>query len=303
MTGPSRVPARDLWLVAVISLTWGLNWTAMKTGVTELPTMTFRSISMLLGVLTLGALALFQRTTLRVPREHWRELFVITLANITVWSVLAIYGVALLSSGRAAILGYTMPVFTALIGILLFRERPNGRLATGVFAAALGVMLLMWDEVSQIRGSPLGAVLILISSVAWAYGTHLMRRRRQLTSPVVIGFWAMLISCLVCTSIALATEWGQWDGRASVAGWLALFYSGALAYGIAQWLWFRLASTVTPIASSLSVMAIPAIGLISGMVLLGETASWQDWLALFFIIVAIATVLLPERVRATRSSR
>jgi len=300
LTGPSRVPVRDLWLVAVISLIWGLNWTAMKTGVTELPAMTFRAVSMLFGVLTLGGLALLQRTTLRVPREHWRELVMITLANITVWAVLAIYGLALLSSGRAAILGYTMPVFTALIGIALFRERPNRRLATGVVAAALGVILLMWDEMAQIGGSPLGAVLVLISAAAWAYGTHLMRRRRQPTSPVVIGFWAMLISCLLCTSIALVTEWGRWDGSTSLPGWLSILYSGVLAYGIAQWLWFRLASTVTPIASSLSVMTIPAIGLISGIVILGETASWQDWLALVCIIVAIATVLLPERLRPRR---
>jgi drug/metabolite transporter (DMT)-like permease len=74
-----------------------------------------------------------------------------------------------------------------------------------------------------------------------------------------------------------------------------LLYNGLLAYGIAQWLWYRLASTVTPVASSLSVMSIPAIGLISGMIWLDEPAVWQDWLALVCIVLAIATVVLPQR--------
>ncbi len=300
MTGPQRVPVRDLWLVAVISLTWGFNWAAMKTGVNELPSMTFRALTMLFGILMLGSIALIQGMSLRVSREYWRELLMITVANVTVWSVLAIYGIALLSSGRAAILGYTMPVFTAIIGILVFRERPSRRLSVGVIAAALGVILLLWHEAGTVSGSPLGAILILISAAAWAYGTHLMRRRRQPTSPLVIGFWSMLISAVVCGVVALVTEWGRWDGRASPAGWFSIAYNGLLAYGIAQWLWFRLASTLTPVASTLSVMTIPAIGLISGMVLLGELPSWQDWLALACIIVAIATVVLPERLLPRR---
>jgi drug/metabolite transporter (DMT)-like permease len=282
-------------MVVIISITWGFNWAAMKTGVSEFPPMTFRALTLLAGTVMIGLLVRFQSSSLRVAREHWRELFMITLANSIVWSVLAIYGVALLSSGRAAILGYTMPIFTAVIGMLVFGERPSARLGLGVLAAALGVLLLLWNELSTIGGSPLGALLILVSAAAWAYGTHLMRRRRQPTSALVITFWSMLITLAICALLALVTDWGRWQGDASLAGWLALLYNGLLAYGIAQWLWYRLASTVTPVASSLSVMSIPAIGLISGMIWLDEPAVWQDWLALVCIVLAIATVVLPQR--------
>ncbi len=287
-------------MVVVISITWGFNWTAMKTGVTELPPMTFRVLTLLAGTAMIGLLVRVQSASLRVARAHWRELFMITLANSLVWSVLAIYGVALLSSGRAAILGYTMPIFTAVIGILVFGERPSLRLGLGVLAAALGVLLLLWNELSTIGGSPLGAILILVSAAAWAYGTHLMRRRRQPTSALVITFWSMLITFVICGLFALVTDWGRWDGRISAAGWASLLYNGLLAYGIAQWLWYRLVSTVTPVASSLSVMSIPAIGLLSGMIWLGEPAAWQDWLALVCIVIAIATVVLPQRRSGSR---
>jgi len=71
---------------------------------------------------------------------------------------------------------------------------------------------------------------------------------------------------------------------------------------VSQLLWFRLATLLPPVASSLSVMLIPVVGLFSGMWLLGEVPSWQDYVALLFVLVAIATVLLPAGGRPKRSS-
>jgi drug/metabolite transporter (DMT)-like permease len=59
-----------------------------------------------------------------VPRRHWRELALLTLVNMLVWHVVVIIALQQLSSGRSAILGYTMPVFAALIGALGVRRPP-----------------------------------------------------------------------------------------------------------------------------------------------------------------------------------
>ena len=75
--------------------------------------------------------------------------------------------------------------------------------------------------------------------------------------------------------------------------WGAILYNAVLVFGVSQLLWFRLATLLPPVASSLSVMLIPVVGLFSGMWLLGEVPSWQDYAALLFVLVAIATVLLP----------
>jgi len=52
------------------------------------------------------------------------------------------------------------------------------------------------------------------------------------------------------------------------------------------------------VASSLSVMMIPVVGLFSGMLMLGERPGWADFVALGFVLLAMATVLLPARVQA-----
>jgi drug/metabolite transporter (DMT)-like permease len=127
----------------------------------------------------------------------------------------------------------------------------------------------------------------------WAIGTQLMRRRKLPGSVLVLTFWMMVMSLVVCGLVAWAIERDQWVRAPNLMEWGAILYNAVLVFGVSQLLWFRLATLLPPVASSLSVMLIPVVGLFSGMWLLGEVPSWQDYVALIFVLVAIATVLLP----------
>lgn len=295
MNDPLRLAPRDLWLLALLMLSWGVNWPVMKIGVHELPPMTFRALTMIGGLPLLAAIARARGVSLRVPREHWRELFWLAITNMVLWVILAIYGVKLLASGRAAILAYTMPVWAALIGIALFAEHPTRRLWLGVAAAAFGVVLLVGGEMATIAGRPLGTLLMLAAAAVWGMGTHLMRRRRLTAHIMTIAFWSLAIGLLVCGGLALAFERHQWHRAPSAAEWGSIAYNAFVVFGFSQLAWFRLATILTPVASGLSVMLIPVIGLFSGMVMLGERPGWQDWAALVAVLLAMATVVLPPR--------
>ncbi|TNF59689.1 MAG: EamA/RhaT family transporter, partial [Burkholderiales bacterium] len=66
-------------------------------------------------------------------------------------------------------------------------------------------------------------------------------------------------------------------------------------YGIAQLIWFGMARDLPPATSAMSVMAIPLVGTLSATFIVGEVPHWQDWLAMVFVMTAIASVLLPPR--------
>ncbi|MGD9946729.1 MAG: DMT family transporter [Burkholderiaceae bacterium] len=297
MNASLRFSTRDLWLLALITVAWGLNWPIMKAGVAGMPPMTFRSLSMVFGIPLLAAIAAARGVSLRVPREHWGELLLLSLTNLTVWYVLAMYGIQLLSSGRAAILGYTLPVWTALIGAWVFGEQPSRRMWAGVAAAALGVLLLVAGEFTALTGQPLGTLLMLGAAVSWGFGTQLMRRRRQRTHELTITFWALVISLVVCGALALLLERPAWPLHAPAASWGAVFYNSFVVFGLVQVIWFRMASTLPPVASGLSLMLIPVTGLFTGALMLGERITWLDLAALLSILLAMATVLLPARRR------
>jgi drug/metabolite transporter (DMT)-like permease len=72
-------------------------------------------------------------------------------------------------------------------------------------------------------------------------------------------------------------------------------YNAVLIFGFAHATWFYLARGLPPVASTLSVMFIPVLGVFSGALWLGEVLHWQDWAAVVLMVVAIASVLWPAR--------
>lgn len=289
--------ALDLVLLAVLTLIWGFNWPIMKLALADFSPLTFRAISLFGGVLLFAAVARWRAVSLRIERTWWPEVAWLALFNLVLWMVLSILGIGLLSSGRAAILAYTLPVWVALIGTLGFGERHGPRLLLALAFAVIGVGLLLSEEFRTVAGRPMGTLLMVLAAFTWALGTHWMKRRRLPAPILVLTFWMMGFACLVCMALALAFEAWPRPGEVHPAGWFALFYNIFLAYGVAQVLWFRLVSSLPPVVSALSVMLIPVVGVFSGAWLLGERPVRADYVALVTMLVAIALTLLPGRRR------
>ena len=133
-----QLSRQQLIILVLLTLVWGLNWPIMKLGVTDYPPLSFRALSIWLGipVLALGLVVL--KVPFKVPRRHWLALLWLAATNMFVWHVCIILAVKTLSSGRAAILGYTMPIFSAVIGTLVFSAVLSRRGWLGVGARSRG---------------------------------------------------------------------------------------------------------------------------------------------------------------------
>jgi drug/metabolite transporter (DMT)-like permease len=291
-----KLTRQQLLGLVLLTLIWGFNWPVMKIGVTDFPPLTFRLLSMWLGLplMALGLLAM--RAPFRIPRAHWRELFWLAVFNMIIWHALIIIAVKSLSSGRAAILGYSMPVFSAVLGAWLFGNRLSARAWGGVAAAATGVLLLLWHEFTQLAGRPLGVLLALVSALAWALGVQLLRRTTLTVPTLTISFWMTVMTALVMSALAVLFERPQWQ-TPPPATWGAIAFNAVLIFGFAQTFWLSLARHLPPVASTLSVMMIPILGVFSGAWWLGERLHWQDGAAVLLMVLAIASVLWPAKAR------
>ena len=281
-------------LLAFLTIVWGLNWPVMKVGVTGFPPLTFRTLSMWFGLPVLALVLRVQGVPFAIARKDWRELGVLSVTNMIVWHLLAILAVQALSSGRAAILGYTMPIFSALWGVAMFGERLRPRHIAGVVGAGVGVSLLLWHEFASIAGRPLAALGMLAAAAVWALGTQQMRRTRIVAPTLAIVFWMTLASTLVMSLATVLFEHDRWHVP-STPTTLAIAYNAVLIFGLAQAVWLILARNLPPIASSMSVMLIPVLGTVSGAWWLGEALHWQDGAAIVLVLLAIASVMWPAR--------
>ena len=289
-----KLSPRQLVLLVALTIVWGLNWPVMKLGVTGYPPLTFRTLSMVLGLPVLAAGLAAMKVPFRIERRHWPQLLLLTLTNMLVWHVCIILALKNLSSGRAAILGYTMPVFSAVVGAWLFSARLTLRGWLGVGAAALGVALLLWHELTGLAGRPVGVLLALFAASTWALGTQLLRRTTIDAATLTLSFWMTAITTVVMAVLATVFERAEWKQPDASTGW-AIAYNAVLIFGYAHAAWFYLARSLPPVASTLSVMFIPVLGVFSGALWLGEVLHWQDWAAVGLMVVAIASVLWPAR--------
>jgi drug/metabolite transporter (DMT)-like permease len=285
---------RKLVLLVFLTLFWGINWPIMKYATGEMPPLLFRAISMAGGIAVIFAYAAWMRFPLRVPRGELATLLRLALPNMVVWHLFAISGVALLSSGRAAIIGYTMPTWVALFGLTLRGHRPDRRQALGIVCAALAVLLLLSGEFGAIAGSPLGALMMLIAAAGWGYGTVLLRETRLTLHATVLTAWMLCFALAVMIAAAWLLEGPRWRWP-SMGAWWAIAFNAVLVFGYCHVAWTLLARSLPPLAAGLSVMFIPVVGVFSGAWWLGETLHWQDWAAVVLVVLAVAGALLPRR--------
>jgi drug/metabolite transporter (DMT)-like permease len=288
-----RLTRQQLVILVILTLLWGVNWPVMKMGVTGFPPLSFRALSLMLGLPVLGLALLVLKVPFKLPRRHWPEVLALTATNMLLWNLCIIYAVRSLSSGRAAILGYTMPIFSALIGAMLFAAVLTRRAWLGVAAAGLGVMLLLWHELTGLAGHPVAVALALFAAAVWALGTQLLRHSRIGLPTLTLAFWMTAITGVAMSVLAALFESQDWQMPSAPVAW-AIGYNAVLIFGYSQPAWFYLARSLPPVASTLSVMFIPVLGVFSGAVWLGEVLHWQDWAAVGLMMVAIASVLWPS---------
>jgi len=286
----TRLTRRDLVLLALLTLFWGLNWPVMKISVREYPPLTFRLIGMLGGIAVIWAAARMQKAPLAIPEGRVLTVLKLAIPNMFIWHALIIIGVRMLSSGRAAILGYTMPAWAVIAGLVFFRDRISRSALLGIVMAMSGAMLLLSSEFSRISGQPLGTIAVLMAAAAWGFGTVLMKRTQIDMPTISLTLWMLSFATVGIAILVVMFELPQirWPNQIE---WLGIVYNAAIIFGFAHVVWFQLARSLPPVASSLSVMFIPVIGTFSGAWILGEEPHWQDYAAIVLILGAMSTVM------------
>ncbi|HEY6240371.1 MAG TPA: DMT family transporter [Burkholderiales bacterium] len=290
------LPPSIVALVVLLALGWGSNWPVMKVVMTEMAPLHFRVLCLIAGAAGLFAIARANRLPIRVPRGHWPRLIAISAFNVAAWNVLAVYGVTFMESGRAAILAYTFPMWSVLLGVWFLREPLTGRRLAGVILGLLGMLVLLGDEIHAVGRSPTGALLLIASAMSWATSTAIMKRWPVNLPTTSFTGWQMLLALLPILSGALLFEDGNFSPLA-LSTWplWGLIYNALVSSIFCNWAWIKIATHAPISVSSLSTLMIPIVGVFSGMLVLGERPHWSDFAALVLVVAALAAVLLPRR--------
>ena len=288
-----QINRTDLGLILLVTLFWGLSYPVMKFVVKSYPPLTFRSMSFVIGILSIAAVMIKEGHSFKVPTTERWKVFKLSLGSMVGWHLGLIFGVLLLNSGRAAIIGYSMPVWALLTSVLFYGAQFTWRGTIGVVLALSATILLAVHESSTLLGAPIGLMVMLAAAIAWGVGTVMMKNTPVSISNMALTFWTLVIAMLVFVTCAILFESDRWV-MPTLLQWLAILYGGVVTFAFCYVAWFRVARKLPPVVSSLSVMLVPVVGVFSSSLILGEAITIYDLSALILILLAMAAVLVPS---------
>ena len=288
---PDHLPRRLWWVLVALTFAWGFNWTAMKVALSEVPPWTFRSVCLAFGAAVLFLALRASGQALAIPREQWGRVALLSFLNITCWNMLTAFGVALIPAGRASVLAYTMPVWAMPLSVWLLGERISGRRAAGLALGIAALVLLLGEGFVRMGAAPLGSLMVLGAAFSWALGTVLQKRMQARIALGPYSAWMMLLGGVPIFLGALAFEDLASLREISLQPALAVAYNVFVSFAFAQWAWLRIATSVPVSVFSISMLVIPVIGVLSGMVFLGERPAWAELAALLLVLGALASVI------------
>jgi len=227
-----------------------------------------RSVCVIAGAVGIFVIARISGQTMLPPRRNWPRLIGASLCNVTACNTLIAYGLTLLSAGRSAILAYTMPGWAVLLSVPLLPERLTPRRLLGLLLGMSGLLLLS-DEWTGPRTTPIGALLALGAAASWALGSVVIKRFPTSLPTTSFTAWQLLLGGLPILIGTCVLD----SGKVAPLSWqayAALAYNIVVVFIICYWVWFKIVRRVAVIASSLGTLAIPVVGVFSSMLVPGE---------------------------------
>ena len=291
------LPVAGYFLLAGVSLFWGLNWPGMKIVLGEMTVWWFRAMSVGAGALGLLLIAYFSTGATHPKRAEILPLLICALFGIVGWHLFTGFGVSMMPAGRASIIAFTMPVWAALLSSPILGEAMTGYKVSGLALGVAGLAVLIGPDLIAVQAAPQGALFMLGAAVTWAIGTVLFKKF-EWTSPVAaLTGWQLLIGTIVITTGAIILEPVPDLTELSGTAIFALAYLFALPMVFCQWAFFKVVRLFPAAIASIGTLAVPVIGVFSSALILGEPVGWIEFAAMALICAALAVVLVLPAMR------
>ena len=275
---------------------YGGLWPVTRKAIETIPPFWFASLRMWVGVMIL-VIVLFTTRRLRMPSRHDLPLILsIGFLMLAFYTTLMHVALLYVEAGRAALLGYTTPLWVLPAAYFLFRETPSRRKLIGMAIAMTGLIILFnprafnWSDSDVV----LGNALLLLCALLWSVTIIHIRGHRPVLTPIQLAPFQLMISASFIGILALLFE-----PFPDVTSWTTaetglFFYGATFGTALAMMSVTTCVRYLPTVVSTVGLLGAPVCALIVSVFFLGEVLTLDLASGLILIIGGIAMVSVPK---------
>jgi drug/metabolite transporter (DMT)-like permease len=282
--------------LVVLYVVWGSTFLGMKLAIDTVPPFLMIALRFVPAGLLLGAFVVIRgRGTVRRPSlREVRDASIVGALLLLCGTGLVAWSQQTIPIGVAAILIALVPMWIALFGRILFRERLPRMATVGVGVGLVGVAILAWPTGGVGDFDPAGLLALIVSPIAWALGTHYAAKRAILPEPALFGTSIQMVAAGI-GSFLVAFATGELRGfdpaQVTPTSWGGIVYliTAGSFVGYTTYAWLIRVAPLSRVSTYAYVNPVVAVFL--GWLVLSEPLTPRTIVASVVIIVAVVLIV------------
>lgn len=282
----------------VVYLIWGSTYLAIRIGVQSIPPTLLAGTRFVLAGVVLTGLGIATGGNWPKGRD-WLVLLVLSFGLVISGNGLLTWAEQWVPSNQAALIVSTSALYTAFFGTIGHSaDRLEMGSAVGLIIGFLGTALMLLSP-TTVPVPWLPRAILLVSALIWSASAMFARHTGTKADPIVFSGIEMLVGGCALLSIGFAR--GAYAHiNLTLSGVLAVLYLTIFGSGMAYSTYNWLIHHARPVQLGTIAYVNPAIALILGWFVLGETMSIR---ALFGVAIMLTGIVLVNRKRRISTAR
>ncbi len=277
--------------LAVVYLAWGSSYLALHVALESFPPLLLSGMRNLFAGIGLFVVAARRASSWPTLTEV-RNAGIVGAMLVGLSSGLLAFGMGSVSTGAAAVIIATVPLFATIIAAIAGRPIAKGEWLAVALGLA-GIVLLNHGNASAASAS--GSIVILMAALAWAVGAHLASR---LVLPADL-FMSTALQIGLGGAISTVIAWigGERVEHIAVSAVTAFIYLMLIGTTAAYVAYGFLIRRTSPIIASSCMYVNPIVAVALGALMLGEPVTRWTIMATLAILLSVALSFWCDRRR------
>lgn len=274
----------------VVALIWALNFTVVKSALTEIDPLSFNGLRFIFAAAVVWAVLFYRGQLFTIPKKDWLPLLGMGILGNLIYQGLFIVGIDYTYAANAAVMLGTIPIWVALFSHFFKLEQMTVLKTVGVLFAFGGIVFIVTggnEPFSIASNTFLGDLIIIIAAVVWGGYTILSKPFLDRYTPIQFSTIMATIGAVILFLIGLPNILELNWTAISLAAYGGVVYSGLLSIGVAYVIWNYGLKTVGAVHTATYQNLVPVLGLLFGVILLNEQLSLLQYGGAILVIAGI----------------